>query len=179
MKRIFTLSLMLLMIAGFSVCQAFISRDRMTAGDVYPGQKMNKVIEIYGRPVSTETVSGRIPFPHTVHNCKYGQFGTTFDVIVGTKFGEKSAEAGSVAAIKVSGNNGIATKDGIRVGTSVSEVKRILGKPDYETKDSLSYYESNNDASYSMKFFIKNGAVTSYRILNDTIERTAGSAFLR
>ena len=43
MKKILTLSLMLLMIAGFSVCQAAITVDRMTAGGVYIGQNLTEV----------------------------------------------------------------------------------------------------------------------------------------
>ena len=175
MKKLLTLTLMLLLILGFSVCQAFVPRDRMTAGSVYLDQEMTNVIAIYGRPVSIETESGRIPFPHTIHHCKYGQFGTTFDVIVAVKFGQKAVEPGSVAAIKVSGNNGISTKDGIKVGTPINEVKRILGKPDGETKERLSYYEFLNDASYSMHFDVKNGVVASYWILNDIIRNISSN----
>ena len=163
MRKLFSLALMLVMISGFSVCQASISADRMSAGGVYIGQKIADVIAIYGRPVSIETKQCIAPFTHTEYTYKYGQYGTTFDVVASGK----SAATGNVIYIKVSGNNGISTKDGIKVGTSVSEMKRILGKPSGETKERIHYNESDNtDFSNSMLFFIRNGVIVSYSLLS-------------
>lgn len=157
MKKLFSLVIMLLMILGFSVCQASISSDRMNAGGIFLGQGLSEVVSIYGKPVSTQ----RIESLHKEFRYQYGRYGTTFDVT----FNGKTAGREFVIAIRVGGNNGIATSDGIKVGTSVSEVKRILGKPDKENADSLIYSEQKKDwIMKMMRFDIKNNAVASYSV---------------
>lgn len=167
MRKFFILTLMLVMIAGFSLCQAAVSPDRMSAGGVYIGQKMTDVLAIYGKPISSDSEDVHAVFRHTEHYCKYGQFGTIFDVVIGSRLGQP-LETGSVIAIRVSGNNGVSTKDGIKVGTPIGEVKRLLGKPNSETKEFLSYSEFDNKFPCQwMRFYTKNGVVTSYMILNE------------
>lgn len=157
MKKVFALTLMLLMIASFSVCQASISPDRMNAGGIFLGQSLSEVVSIYGKPVSTQ----RIESLHKEFRYLYGRYGTTFDVT----FNGKTAGREFVIAIRVAGNNGIATSDGIKVGTPVSEVKRILGKPDKENAGSLVYSENKKDWILKMmRFDIKNNAVVSYSV---------------
>ncbi|MBQ9572938.1 MAG: hypothetical protein IJR22_06060 [Acidaminococcaceae bacterium] len=155
MIKIFLLSLMLALISSFSVCQA-LSPERMTAGGIYILQRKADVIAIYGQPVKitkNKIVAGH---PHTDYIYEYGRHGTTFSICLRNDF--------EVSHIHVAGNNGIATKDGIKVGTPVSAVKSILGKPDVESKDTLWYYEPNKGMPMSMQIIVKNNVVESYRI---------------
>ena len=137
---------MILSILGFSVCQASISTDRMNAGGIYFGQSASEVVSIYGQPVNTREET---KFPGVRYI--YGRNGTIFDIIFSN---------GIVRGVVVKGNNGIATTDGIKVGTPVSEVKRILGKPDKETANSLEYREPSN--LRFINFIIRNNFVISY-----------------
>lgn len=157
MKKLFSIMLMLLMILGFSVCQASISPGRMNAGGIFLGQNLSEVVSIYGKPVSTQ----RIESLHKEFRYQYGRYGTTFDIT----FNGKTVGKEFVIAINVAGSNGIATSDGIKVGTPVSEVKRILGKPDKENADSIIYKEHKQDwVMKMMRFNIKNNAVVSYSV---------------
>lgn len=157
MRKIVSFALMLVMVAGFSVCQA-ISPDRINAGGIYPFQSLQEVVSIYGQPVSVKKEEIRAGFKHTNVTYQYGRYGTTFDVtFVGNK----------VMGVHVAGNNGIATSDGIKVGTPLSEVKRILGKGgEVKTPDGrlrISYSQDLiKDPIRSLMFFIKNNKVESY-----------------
>lgn len=157
MKRFFSLVLMLLMISGVAVCHA-ISPDRINAGGVYPFQSLQEVVSIYGQPVSVKKEEVRAGFKHTNVIYQYGRYGTTFNV---TFVGDK------VMGVHVAGNNGIATSDGIKVGTPLSEVKRILGPGrEWKTPDGrlrISYSQDLiKDPVRGMFFFIKNNKVESY-----------------
>ena len=163
MKKLFSLALLIVLISGFSVCSA-LSTDRMTAGGIYILQPKADVIAIYGQPVKitkTEIVAGH---RHTNYTYEYGRFGTTFSICMRNDV--------NVSHIYVEGNNGIATKDGIKVGTPVSEVKRILGKPDVENKGpkvTLWYYEPNTGMPMSLQIVINKNVVESYRI-HDSVD---------
>ena len=70
-------------------------------------------------------------------------------------------------SVHVAGNNGIATSDGIKVGTPLSELKRILGQGREWTQDDgtlrISYNQDlMKDPVRELMFFIKNNKVESY-----------------
>ena len=161
MRKIFTLTLMLLMMAGFSVCQA-ISASHINAGGIYIGQSRSEVVSIYGKPASSNSQQITAGYRHTETKYEYGQFGTTFTILF---------EGDRVGLVTVSGNNGIATSDGIKVGTLISEVKRILG-PVRELKDGkhrIIYEQDDAPAGYlpqSITFYFENNKVSMYRIWN-------------
>ena len=161
MKKIFTISLMLLMIAWFSVCHA-LSANHMNAGGVYIGQSRTEVVSIYGKPSSSSSQQITAGARHTETKYEYGKFGTTFTILF---------EGDRVGLVTVSGNNGIATSDGIKVGTHVSEVKRILG-PGREFKDGkhrIIYEQDDTPAGYlpqTMTFYFENNKVSMFRIWN-------------
>ncbi len=155
MKKLFSSTLLSLLLAGFSVCQA-ISPDRMNAGGVYIDQGLPEVVAIYGEPVSAKTEQVEAGFRHTQIIYEYGRNGTTFNI---TFVNER------VKRIYVAGNNGIATSDGIKVGTPLSEVKRILGpgkdiKSEDGTKHRVLYQlEEPGDPDGSLNFYIKDNKV--------------------
>ena len=162
MRKMFSLALMLVLISGFSVCQA-ISGNRINAGGIYIGQSMSEVVSIYGKPVSSSSQQIVAGHRHTETVYKYGRFGTTLNVIF---------DGNRVSFVLVAGNNGIATSDGIKVGTPVSEVKRILG-PGREWKANgghqISYEQDDPPKGYlrqSIIFNIENNKVKEYRLWN-------------
>lgn len=157
MRKIFSLALTLLMISGFAICHA-IPPERINAGGIYPFQSLQEVVSIYGQPVSVKKEEVRAGFRHTNVTYQYGRFGTTFNI---TFVGDK------VMSVHVAGNNGIATSDGIKVGTPLSEVKRILGKGnEWKTPDGklrICYQQDlMKDPLRELMFFIKNNKVESY-----------------
>ena len=160
MKKLLSFVLMMALLLSFSICQA-ISPNRMNAGGIYIFQSLAEVEAIYGKPVSVKTEQVNAGFRHTNTIYEYGRYGTTFKIIfVGNK----------VMSIRVAGNNGIATSDGLKVGTPLSEVKRILG-PGKEITNGGSGFGSHQisyrqdelrDPLRMMIFYIKNNKVDSY-----------------
>lgn len=160
MKKLLSFVLMIILLSGFSICQA-ISPNRMNAGGIYIFQSLSEVEAIYGKPVSVKSEQVNAGFRHTNTIYEYGRYGTTFKIIfVGNK----------VMYIRVAGNNGIATSDGIKVGTPLSEVKRILGPGKEITNGSSSFgshqisyrQDELRDPLRMMIFYIKNNKVDSY-----------------
>ena len=157
MRKIFSLVLILLMIAGFSVCQATISADRLNAGGVYLGQSMSDVVSIYGQPTSKfkEEACDDLEDTYIWNN---GKIDLTVMFFKGIVF--------EIRVFK----DGISTSDGIHVGMPVSDVKRILGTPDKETlpdkaqrmRHVISYRDSTK--TNGMLFIMENGIVTEYHI---------------
>ena len=150
----------MLLFAGFSACQA-ISTTRINAGGIYPDQSVSEVVSIYGQPVSVEKEEVRAGFRHTNVTYKYGRFGTTFNV---TFIGNR------VSHITVAGNNGIATSDGIKVGTPLSEIKKLFGRPRVEEprKDGTTFVlyvqDEYRDPQRRLYFFIRNNKVEAYSV---------------
>ena len=161
MRKIFSLVLVLLMIAGFSVCQATISADSLNAGGVYVGQSMSDVVSIYGQPTSKfkEDGNDNLQDTYTWKNEKIGLAVLFF--------------RGIAYEIRVS--NGISTSDGIHAGMSVSDVKRVLGTPDKETEPNKAYrmrqvldYRDSTKVN-GILFVIENGVVNYYKIFGKRV----------
>lgn len=161
MRKIFSLVLVLLMIAGFSVCQATISADSLNAGGVYVGQSMSDVVSIYGQPTSKfkEDGNDNLQDTYTWKNEKIGLAVLFF--------------RGIAYEIRVS--NGISTPDGIHAGMSVSDVKRVLGTPDKETEPNKAYrmrqvldYRDSTKVN-GILFVIENGVVNYYKIFGKRV----------
>lgn len=160
MKKLFSFVLMLVLISGFSVCQA-ISGNRINAGGIYIGQSMSEVVSIYGKPVSSNSKEITAGHRHTETTYEYGRFGTTFKIMF---------DGNKVNFVEVAGNNGIATSDGIKVGTPLSEVKRILGTGHEwkgNGKHQISYEQHDAPKGFarqSIIFYIENNKVKMYRL---------------
>ena len=155
MKKIFSLVLMLLMITGFSVCHATISTDRMNAGGINLGQSISQVVSMYGQPTDKFKPDGNLLDTYTWDN---GKINLTVLFSKGVAF--------DIRVFK----DGISTSDGIHVGMSVSDVKRILGTPDSEVAPNkakrmrhvIEYRDSTK--TKGMLFIMENGVVTQYHI---------------
>lgn len=161
MRKIFSLVLVLLMIAGFSVCQATISADSLNAGGVYVGQSMSDVVSIYGQPTSKFKEDGNDNLQDT-YTWKNEKIGLTVLFFRGIAY-----------EIRVS--NGISTPDGIHAGMSVSDVKRVLGTPDKETEPNKAYrmrqvldYRDSTKVN-GILFVIENGVVNYYKIFGKRV----------
>ena len=154
MRKIFSLALMVLMVAGFSVCQATISPDRMNAGGVYLGQSISEVVSVLGQPVDKFKEEGDST-SDTYLWCSDKSFAVLFS-------------NGIARDIRVLGNNGISTSDGIKVGMPISEVKRILGTPDAESTAQEYFSQSmtykDHAKQKTLHFIIENDVVKSYSI---------------
>ena len=158
MKKLFTFVLLAVMISVFSVCHA-ISPEKMKVGGIYIYQSLPEVVSIYGEPVSKKTEQAEAGFRHVQKIYEYGCNGTTFNI---TFVNDK------VYRILVSGNNGIATSDGIKVGASLSEIKRLLGPgTEIRSKDGtrcrLWYAEdgATEDPIRKLNFYLKDNKVES------------------
>lgn len=119
------------------------------AGGVYLGQRFSDVKAIYGEPVSSRPGAGK----GTIYS--YGRNGTTFDIFASSE----------VQGIIVKGNNGIATVDGIKVGSSVADVKKVYGEPQRKGNNMFIYeYRTRPVYAKVLIFEINNNIVVGYSI---------------
>lgn len=115
--------------------------EDLCIGGVYYGQPFSEVTKMYGKPIVTkEEGAPKVHFKHSFANN-----GTTFNVYTGGNYYTK--EAGDVFSVVVSGNNGLATKRGIKFGSALAEIKEVYGVPttiskNYGTNDSLVIYKT-------------------------------------
>ena len=161
MRKIFSLVLMLLMFAGFSVCHATISADRLNAGGIYVGKSISEVVSIYGQPTSKFKEDGNDNLQDT-YTWKNEKIGLTVLFFRGI-------------AYEICVFNGISTPDGIHAGMSVSDVKRVLGTPDKETEPNKAYrmrqvldYRDSTKVN-GILFVIENGVVNYYEIFGKRV----------
>ena len=109
----------------------------MSLGGVYIGMPKDALIAMYGQPVSVD-----------INILKYGRSGTTFDIYCGDVVG----------SITVSGNNGVSTPAGVKVGTTYEDVLRLQGTPTCDLFRDASYnsvsYESE-DGTRELYFYFK------------------------
>ena len=160
--------LMLIMMAFLSVAvtaEATISETSIAAGGVYPGQPFSEVISIYGNPVKAGDLMGGHPGGRIY---SFSKNETTFDIWANSK----------VLWITVKGNNGISTPDGIHVGSTVAEVIKAYGEPDFrqsskdlpkktrkEDYETYFYYQHSSTPHFGPKylcFTIVEGKVDEY-----------------
>lgn len=115
MKKILILSVLLLLTTA--TANARIADERIALGGIYVGQSASEVDAIYGKPgdISRSKANAAVMYYNYRNN------GTNFHI---------SFRDNIVTDVNVEGNNGIATPDGIKVGTPKEEVLKILGTPD-------------------------------------------------
>ncbi len=153
MKKITVLLAFCLVFLISSLCSAanitLLPKEQVALGGITIRMSKDAVISMYGQPVS----DGNFVL-------KYGRYGTQFDIQYSTN------AAAWVHTVTVSGNNGIATPAGIKVGTPYSDVIRLLGKPHHvfnQQQINLAYYGENDCGD--LLFSIENGIVTEIRLL--------------
>lgn len=99
-------------------CFAQITDSDLSIAGVYYGQNFSEVKAVYGNPVKSRKIIGSGAMEYS-----FASNGTCFDVITDSK-------SVTVKGVSVSGNNGLATKAGIKVGTSMNQVIELYGQPD-------------------------------------------------
>ena len=122
-----------------SVSFATVSADKVTLGDIQPGEKVSQVKDIYGEPLE-------------VVGDKWIYKGFYIEV---NKHGSRVEEI-------VTEDGGFATSEGVIVGDSEEVLNKYYGKADKLDGDSYNkeyeYYTSNR--KYKMEFKVHNGVIT-------------------
>ena len=116
MRKILLITMLLLSFA--SIAFAKISDEHFAIGGIYVGQSISQVKAIYGEPVKTNGFQDFKIF-------EYAKNDTEFNI------GFKS---NIVDYVSVAGNNGIATADGIKVGSAKEDIIKTYGQPDFHER---------------------------------------------
>ena len=116
MRKILLITMLLLSFVG--VTYAKIADEHFAIGGICVGQTPAQVKAIYGEPVKT---NGFQDFKIL----EYAKNDTKFNI------GFKS---NIVDYVSVAGNNGIATADGIKVGSAKEDIIKTYGQPDFHER---------------------------------------------
>lgn len=143
-----------------AVCTASpIPENRFAIGGIAPNSSPNYVKSIYGLPSERKSV------PSAEGGCIQWSYNGTFII---------SFVDNVVKNITVKANNGIATADGIHVGSTVADLKAAYGEPiriryipdNNKVKHMYYYYEMQGTPYYAMYF--------KFNEKNEIIEYTFG-----
>ena len=130
------------------------TKEDFCASGIYIGQPVSDVVAIYGYPLKIEPAAGKGYF------YMYGQYDTVFNI--------HSYDRNIVSGFVSKGNNGSATKSGIKYGSSLNDVLNIYGKPDIKRFDRngnyVIEYEYHNSKFnvWVLRFEFKNNWVVGY-----------------
>jgi len=144
MKKIFSIFLLMAVMAVSSICYADISPSEVSLGGISPGTSKDYLVSVYGQP----------------DDILYGKYGVETYVYGGTfsiRFGGTSPSA---IWVETMGNNGIGTPSGITVGMRESELT-IYGIPqtiDYE--DGVKIIRFWAPGRKALDFSVINGIIT-------------------
>jgi hypothetical protein len=158
LKKFLTSSLVTAAIAVSVPCFAQIAPENMVVGGLYIGQSYSDVMFIYDKP------SGELKYPAGAGRVfAFVENGTEFNVrFINDK----------LAAVEVTEKNSLSTKAGIRIGSTLKDVKKAYGKPDEERKmgnEYAMYYKhyTGENHTWILSFRVKDGKV--FRIELDDI----------
>jgi len=155
-KKLFIAAIVALVTTMAGTCLAQITKEEMSAGGVFIGQKYADVIAVHGQPARKENYSHMV-----LKNCtrySYGKDGAVFDIIVSNTNNE-------VGAIYIKGDSGISTKAGIKINSTRDEVKAAYGKPDSEDKDLVSYVNAmDRNWGIQLRLYMEGDRVTEIRM---------------
>ena len=158
MKKLLTSSLVTAALTVAVPCFAQITPENMVVGGLYIGQSYSDVMLIYDKP------SGELKYPAGA--------GRVFSFVEnGTEFNVRFID-GRLASLEVTEKNTLATKAGIRIGSTVKEVKKAYGKPDEEHTMGNEYtmdykHYTGEDHTWILSFRVRDGKV--FRIELDDI----------
>lgn len=113
MRKILLITMLLLSFCSASFAK--IADEHFAIGGIYAGQGISQVKAIYGEPVKTDGFQDYKFF-------EYGKNDTRFTI----RF-----KSNIVDSVYVAGNNGIATVDGIKVGSTKEELLKAYGQADF------------------------------------------------
>lgn len=155
------LLMMMVMLLSFVIsvpCFA-ISTDDLSIGNVRLFQPLSDVISVYGSPVTSRNMPA---------NGGWTEYTFVHD---GNKI-EIGIPAGgdSVISISVSGNSNFATKAGIKIGSSITDIKNAYGVPfnegEVKFKGADPYYnvayKMQSDSTICMNFRLIDNKVTYF-----------------
>ncbi len=132
-----------------STCWA-ITAEQIALGGVTLGCTSDYVVGIYGRPDSVTHSNNPDHGPTTTY--KYGDsLSVTF-----------RNHDGIAVSVVSSGNNGLVTPDGIKVGSSVSDVYAIYGVSQRASNKSIFYIAPNSGKSIT--FVVSGNNVSEIRL---------------
>lgn len=117
-KMLFAFMLTIFMLIISTTTYAKVSSADFAAGGIYVGQPVSEVVSIYGMPISVRPAAGKGEI------YSYGQYGTLFDI--------RTSGRETVEGVISSGNNGIATKAGIKYGSHINQIRAAYGTPDFQ-----------------------------------------------
>ncbi len=133
---------------------AQVTKNDFSAGGIYMGQPVSEVVSIYGLPRNIKPAAGK------GYLYSYGQYDTVFDV--------HSYEREIVSGFYSYGNNGAATKAGIKYGSSLKNIINAYGQPDVKNiarngNYVVEYeYQNNKFNVWVLHFELRNGWVVGY-----------------
>lgn len=169
-KKITTIALFTILLIMATPCLA-ITKDDLQAGELYIGKNISEIIAMYGEPTNESPLAGGP-----------GGLVLTFkqnesDKIIIYTGREKIAVWDFFIL-----NKNISTKAGIRLGSTLNDIKQTYGTPNREYDDIrqnktpyhlVSYTLPKDEYSqYYLKFELENGRVVKYYIGTEEINLT-------
>lgn len=169
-KKITTIALFTILLIITTPCLA-ITKDDLQAGELYIGKNISEIIAMYGEPTNESPLAGGP-----------GGLVLTFkqnesDKIIIYTGREKIAVWDFFIL-----NKNISTKAGIRLGSTLNDIKQAYGTPDREYEDirqnKTPYYlvsytiPKDEHSQYYLKFELENGHVVKYYIGTEEVNLT-------
>ena len=121
-KKLFISTIVTVMMLTTVTCFAQISKSDLNIGGIYYGQPWSDFIAKYGQPIRKEPRAGK----GYNYVFRYGSIEFTAN-----QYGDY------VGTVFVKDNDTLATKAGIHVGSSLSEIQTAYGQPDRTLNGSL------------------------------------------
>ena len=118
-KRFFVLFLLFLLLVVNNMAYADISNDKMSIGEIKIGDNSQKVIKIFGEPKSIIKKIQYNSDTNKDYEFKNLYYNDTFEVYCADDI---------VTRVILSGENGITTFDGIKIGDSKEQMIKKYGK---------------------------------------------------
>ena len=134
-KKLVMTVITMLAIAATGTCFA-ISKEDFVIGNIYFGQPLKEVIAKYGQPVAQE-LSNEYPRYYFVKEGESKWF------LVDTKPDDDK----SIVSVAINGDINLATKAGIKIGSTAAEMKKAYGEPN-ACLDSKNNPVSMDDKNY-------------------------------
>ena len=173
-RKLITSAVITVMTLATATCFAQISKSDLNIGGMYYGQPIQEVINRFGQPIRKE------PRPPVGQFFVFQDGDSTFRV--------RPLRNNIVGEVIINKDSRFATKGGIRIGSSLSDIINTYGQPDFTTNnDTYIYYstgwetvgdgEHSSNIEYLLQFILDNtgGNVTHISFLgNVEIDKGAG-----